>query len=191
MTKNPKDDVSQIADFVKKDTEAAFDILSEKELRIRLEKRMKHELQNRSPQGLFRLKWSWVFAGALTFFLLVAIPLFILKDSAGEHKAHTAIENFLQGTPGVRALKEWQQLNRMVLSVKREAESSFISQIRQSYDQTQREALTTPPVVLNQTGKDSGGDSDTSEKLGRMLRERSIFRFLSKYSKHLEEEKNG
>ncbi len=191
MTKNPKDDVSQIADFIKKDTEAAFDILSEKELRTRLEKRLKHELRNRPPQGLSRLKWSWAFAGALTLILLVAIPLFILKDSAGEYKAHTAIKNFLQETPGVRALKEWQQLNRMVLSVKREAEPSFIRQMRQSYDQIQSEALTTPSVVLDRTGKDSGGDSNTYEKLGRMIRERSIFRFLSKYSKHLEEEKNG
>jgi len=191
MTKNPKDDASQIADCVKKDTQAAFDILSEKELRIRLEKRMEHELRNRPPQGLFRLKWSWAFAGALTFFLLVTIPLFILKDSAGEHKAHTAIKNFLQGTPGVQSLKEWRELNRMVLSVKREAEPSFIRQMRRSYDQTQREGLTTPSVVLDQTGKDSGGDSDTSEKLGRMIRERSIYRFLSKYSKHFEEEKNG
>lgn len=151
MTKNPKDDVSQIAEYVKKDTEAAFDILSEKKLRTRLEKRMELELRNRPPQGLFRLKRSWAFAGALTFILLVVIPLFIFKDSTGEHTAPTAIKNFLQGTPGVQTLKEWQQLNR----------------------------------------KDSSGDSDTSEKLGRMIQERSIYRFLSKYSKHVEEEKNG
>ncbi len=151
MTKNPKDDGSQIAGFVKKDAEAAFDILSEKELRTRLEKRMELEFRNRPPQGLFRLKRSWAFAGALTFILLVAIPLFILKDSGGEHTAHAAIENFLQGTPGVQTLKEWQHLNRM----------------------------------------DSSGDSDTSEKLRRMIKERSIYRFLSKYSKHVEEEKNG
>ena len=151
MIKNPNDNVSQIADFVKKDTEAAFDILPEKDLRIRLEKRLKHELRNRPPQGLFRLKRSWAFAGTLTFILLVAIPLFILKDSAGEHTAHTAINNFLQGTPGVRTLKEWQQLNQ----------------------------------------RDSSGDSDTSEKLGRMTQERNIYRFLSRYSKHIEEEKNG
>lgn len=191
MTNDSKDVTSLIAEFVKKDTKAAFDILSEKELRVRLEKRIKHELRNRPPQGFFKLRWSWAFAGALTIILLVAIPLFFLKDNAGGHKVHTTITNFLQGTPGIQTLKEWHQLTRMVPSVKRETEPSFIRQMRQSFDRTQREALTKPSLVLNQTGKDSRGDSDTSEKLGRMIRERCIFRFLSKYFKSVKEKTNG
>ena len=191
MVNEAKGDSDLIQALIEKEAEAALALLSEEGMRSRMKERLEEEYQ----RGLrFRSPWlkrAPLTAAALLLISVLAVSLYLFRDREEAPGGPVVFARFLAEAPGVQSLRQWNRLNRLPPSAEMSSEPSFIRQMRETYSILQKPVPAGGPKVPDQSGGESVQGTDTSEMLERMIREQSIHRFLTKYSKHNQEEKNG
>lgn len=191
MNNPPKKDFDIIEKLVQEEQKAADAILSEEKLRTRLKNRFSEERK----KGRFLVRHQkkvWISAGIASS--AAVIVLVFLALATGKRHSPLPFENqialFLQNSPGIRTLSQWEELLRYRAESAHNPDAAFLQYIRKSFEEPRGKAFSDnqqrPALIIPQKPV-----FDTKRRMEILFKEKAVHRFLNRFMLEKKEEKNG
>ena len=187
--KNPlKKDLDIIHQLVREEQKTADHIFSEEMLRSRLKNRLSEERKKR--RFLRRhLKPVWVSAGILASAVLVFLVLTTGKQTSSL-SFEKRVASFLENSPGMRTLSQWESLLRYRTESTQITETVFLRHIRKTFEEAKEKALSMPEdSPVSKTPQKP--IFDPKRRMEILFEEKAVHRFLNQFYLEKKEEKNG
>lgn len=189
MNDKKRKDSDLIQKLIENEVEAVFCIMPEKELRSRLEERLAGGRKQRWFRYAF-LKPVPVLAATLVVLCGVLIGVLAVGKRSESPPKENLIARFLERTPGVQTLAQWEELSRLKSEANRLSMPPLPNNFIGFFRRLEEDVSYKRPVVqipdLHQYPA-----LDHRQVLEILFKKKAVHQFLMQFSEKKEEEKNG
>ena len=181
-------DSDRIQRLIEAEVEAGFRIFSEKELRARLEERLKEGKKQRQFRWI-SLKPVPLCVGILVVVLgMLTGVLFVGKKSEQTYRENL-ISRFLEKTPGVRTLAQWEELHGLRSKLESSRQYPHPANFTGIFERVEEDSSVKKPGAQI-SDFPQYPTLDYGKRLEILFKEKAVHQFLNRFYEIQEEEKN-